>query len=256
MTRQERTKMIEPWLQSMVDEFWSAVGEPESFPRHLEQAVLWALPVAVVKLSHLSIRRVNAWLVQRDIEISLDAVERPLHGCSIAYAGTGVMLLDAADPDDERRFTLAHELSHFLVEYFYPRQRAMSRLGPRITEVLDGLRRSTVEERIHAVLQHAPLGVHTHLMARRPDGALGCGRLAEAENRADRLALELLASAAEVQKCLVRPGQPASFQEGVARTRRLLIDDFGLPTSVATAYARALCARWYRGPSVRQWLGL
>lgn len=248
--------MSEPWLQSTVDEFWRSVGEPDSFPRAFDQAVLWALPVAVVELSHLSVRRVDAWLVQRGIEVGLDAAEHPLHGCVIAYAGTGVVVLDVADPEDERRFTLAHELAHFLVEYFYPRQRAISRLGPRITEVLDGRRASTVEERVHAALQHASLGVHTHLMPRRPDGSLGCGRLAEAENRADRLALELMAPAAEVERRVAQHERPASFQQGAERTARVLVDDFGLPSDVATDYAKALCARWYSGPSMRQWLGI
>ncbi len=248
--------MIDLWLQQVVERFWIAVGTPEPFPRRLEPSVLWTLPLAIVKLPRLWVHDAKTWLERRDIPLHLGSQDRPLHGCTIAYAGKGFVLLDGTDPDDESRFSLAHEVAHFLVDYLWPRQRAISRLGSGIVEVLDGLRPPTVEERFHALVRHIPLGVHAHLMTRRPDGVLGCSRIIEAENRADRLALELLAPSAEVRRHLAHFEKLLSFREGVQRTMHILLSDFGLPQTVAEAYGRALYAHWYGGPSIRERLGL
>jgi hypothetical protein len=78
----------------------------------------------------------------------------------------------------------------------------------------------------------------------------------EAESRADRLALELLAPIAEVWRHVARSAKPSSFREGVTRTVCVLVSNFGLPRSVAESYGRALYSYWYGGPSVREWLGL
>lgn len=248
--------MTEGWLEPVVQEFWSRVGEPEPFPRNLEQPILWALPLAVLKLPRLWARNVEAWLEQRGIPFRLDCADRPLRGCLAAYGGRGCVLLDGTDPEDERRFSLAHEAGHFLLEYLQPRERAVARLGGAILEVLDGLRAPTVDERVDAVLGHAPIGVHTHLMERQPDGVLGCGRIVGAENRADRLALELLAPAGEVQRRVARFRRPSSFQGGVQLAVEVLTGDLGLPAAVARPYAKLIIRSWRGGPSFREWLGL
>jgi hypothetical protein len=248
--------MIEPWMQQVVDEFWTAVGAREAFPRTLESAVLWALPLAIVKLPRLWVRDVQTWLTQRQIALAVDIPNRALHACTIAQAGKGFIFMDGTDPADERRFSLAHEVAHFLLDYLYPRQRVIRRLGTHMTEVLDGIRAPTLDERVQALLQNTPLGIHTHLMDRRSDGVLGCSRLMAAEHRADRLALELLAPMDEVWRSLMGCGRTGCFQEGFKHTVGVLIDGFGLPPPVAAAYGQALSHTWYGGPSVREWLGL
>ena len=54
-------------------------------------------------------------------------------------AGTAYCLVDANDPDNERRFTTAHELAHFLLDYAEPRRKAIEALGEGIVPVLDGV---------------------------------------------------------------------------------------------------------------------
>jgi hypothetical protein len=93
-------------------------------------------------------------------------------------------------------------------------------------------------------------------MERRPDGVLGCGTVAGAEGRADRLALELLAPAGEVARRLGFSGRPANFVMGQRRIHDVLAAFFGLPHGVAAAYAAWLARSWWDGPSVREWLGL
>lgn len=246
--------MTEGWLRSTVHDFWLAAGESEAFPRNLETAVLWALPVVVVKLPKLWIRDVEAWLEDRQIPFRLRISDRPLHACLIAHSGNGAVLLNGTDHASEQRFSLSHEIAHLIVDYLWPRERAIEKLGARIVEVLDGERPATVEERVHGVLSGVPVGVHTHLMERR-DGLVGCSQSASAEGRADRLALELLAPATEARRRL-EARLPDGFDDRARLLDYLLIADFGLPDGVAKRYAESLCSAWYGGPSVREWLGV
>ena len=76
-------------IQGIAEEFWAAVGEPEPFPRLLEPAVLWALPLAVFKLPRLWVRDVQGWLARHSIHFLLETSDRPLHGCLLALGVEG-----------------------------------------------------------------------------------------------------------------------------------------------------------------------
>jgi hypothetical protein len=243
------------WLRNVVDRFWIAAGELEPFPRKLEGPVAWALPLAIFKVPRLCVQDVERRLSDFGVQFRIANQDRVLHGCLVAFGGKGIVFLDGSDPDDELRFSLAHEIGHFLVDYVWPRDRAIKRLGPAIAEVLDGRRLPTVAERIDAVLGDAPIGVHTHLMDRLPSGQIGCGHIAGAEHRADRLALELLAPEADVRAALL-PLAGAPEEDRAGQLERLLKERFGLPRNVAREYARFLIGVGQRPPTVRDWLGI
>lgn len=50
------------------------------------------------------------------------------------------VLLDDADTPAEQRFSLAHEVAHFLLDYLQPREATRRKLGETALEVVDGLR--------------------------------------------------------------------------------------------------------------------
>jgi hypothetical protein len=226
--------------------FWDAAGGPEPFPRRLESAVLWALPVAIVKLPRLRVASVQGWLAAHDSALDLDVSDRRLCACLVAHRGVGVIFVDGADGDDEQRVSLAHETAHFLVDYLEPRERVLSRSGPNIAEVLDGRRQPTNAERIDGVLAGVPIGVHRHFLS-RGDGHGWISR----ESRADQLALELLAPRAEVLRRLRAGGGRDDV-----RCKALLESDFGLPPAAAADYAESLATPTIARPSVRKWLGI
>lgn len=240
-------------IQRIAKEFWAEVGEPEPFPRLLEPAVLWALPLAVFKLPRLWVSDVQWWLAGRGIRFQLKTGDRPLHGCLLAFGGRGCVLLNGADSLDEVRFSLAHEAAHFLLDYHQPRLHAVSRLGPRILEVFDGHRPATVQERVHAVLSHVPIGFHTHMMERHRNGVMGCDATSEHEGGADHLALELLAPAIEVRRQVTGSRRTTSRQVPAEVAELVLQEEFGLPSTVAAEYARLLFPE-VRSRAVREWL--
>ena len=222
------------WVHETAGRFWSdAGGAPRRFPRDLGPAIDWALPIAVVELPGLRVAAVDDWLAARDMEVRLRIPDRPLRACVLVHEGNGLLFVDGDDAADERRFSLAHEVAHYLVEYAIPRERARERLGLGVLAVLDGRRAPSREERIGAVLAGVRLGVSLHLMERTPDGHPAGREVSAAERRADELAFELLAPVDAVRARL-----PAGARRGVVGA--MLRDAFGLPPAPADLYAREL----------------
>lgn len=222
------------WIHEAADRFWAdAGGEPTALPRDLDEPIVWALPIAVIPLPGLCVAAVDAWLAERRIETRIDVRDRALRACVLVHEGNGLLFVDAEDGEYERRFSLAHEVAHYLVDYAIPRERACRRLGAGVRPVLDGRRAPSTDERIGAILAGVRLDIHLHLMERTPDGHRLGEDVSAAEQRADDLALELLAPLVAV-RARVAAGAQRPDVEAVLR------GTFGLPAAPAAAYARQL----------------
>lgn len=217
------------WVKELADVFWQRAGPPGTFPRSLRKPAR-TLRLSVVALPGLSLTAVRSWLDRQGLAGILDAADRPLRACLAARGGLGFIFLDALDDENEQRFSLAHEIAHFLRDYWQWRTLAVERLGRGILEVLDGVREPTPEERLLSVLRQVPLGFHTHLLTR--EGGNLSPALACAEDEADRLAFELLAPT----ECFA-----AAERRDMALLTRRLRDEFGLPGAAAARYAELLC---------------
>lgn len=248
--------MTDQEIFDRAEKFWSQAGITEPFPRFLERAVAWALPLTVVKLPRLGLLELRNWLEQRNIFFTLEIPNRRLRACLIARVGYGFIFLDGSDADDERRFSLAHELAHFLLDYLDPRAKVLELLGDAGYEILDGQRAPTAEERLRGVLHGVQLNSYLHLMERTSKGLVERFQVLEAEDRADRLALELLAPKETVLARLAENGvdwRSASVPTLVLETLR---QGFGLPEAVAERYGQILVMRQQQPASFRQWLGV
>jgi hypothetical protein len=217
------------WVGELAARFWAAAGDPPAFPRDLTRAAMAALRVRVLDLPALRLGGVRDWLARCRVPCPLDEADRPLRACLFTWAGVGFVFLDRDDPPDERRFSLAHEVAHFLRDYDAPRRLAAAKLGAGVLDVLDGRRPPTPEERIHAVLRRVPVGPHAHLLRRDADGEARSPAERAAEDAADRLAFELLAPAELL----------AGERDRRAMVRRLRTA-FGFPDGAAGGYAAAL----------------
>jgi hypothetical protein len=239
------------WLdnasQDAIDFFWQKSGEIERFPRDIESAALLALPIAIVKLPGLRVRIVEDWLSLRGAAHRFGCNDRGIRGCLVAFAGKAVIFVDGTDPEDERRFTLAHEIAHFLVDYWLPRQKALAVFGEAIFEVLDGRRSPSAGERLNSVFAKIAIGVHTNLMERLGDGVAGSPDLGKIENKADRIAFALLAPPRTV---LASSGISAcTFEDRKRSIAKALVGRFGLPPLPAVTYSHSLLIAIGRGPT-------
>ena len=230
--------------------FWDAAHSHNTFPRDMERAIAYALPLAVVRLPQLTVGGVAQWLRNRGVAAPSDVDRRALRGCVFAHAGQGLVFLDGSDPIDEIRFVLAHEASHFMLHHLDPRLRAVAKLGNTVLEVLDGLRQPNPSERLAGVLGGVPLGDYLHAIERETDGRIPSGDVARMETEADILAFELLAPMRCVRKQLsLRPGQ----------TDRALIASglesrFGLPRRPAEAWAGQIVTQLRPPTTFADWL--
>jgi hypothetical protein len=209
------------WLEEAVAV--SGLRLVDDFPRDLEQEILLRMALTVVELPNLSTEAIQNWLWDRGASTPIQGMRR-LQGALVARSGAGVIFRDSEDDPDERRFSLAHETAHFIQDHLVPRNLALRAFGETIRPVLDGLRHATREERLSSVLGRVPLGPQIHLMTRSESGSIAAWAVEESEQRADRLALELLA--------------PMRVFSTAARetTPDALAQRFGLPESVVLEY--------------------
>lgn len=252
---------LEAGLARLVDEFWAgAPSGREPFPCKLAGSASLALPVVVRFLPGLTLDSMRAWLRARKLDhhVEVGGSNRRLRGCLLAYGGHAFVLVDGSDPEDEQRFTMAHELAHFLVDYREPRFHAQAVLGEEITPVLDGLRVPTRTERLHAALNGMTLGVYVDLFERTPAGSYTTRATLDAEERADRLAFELLAPAEDAWatvSALAEALEGHSYLVLRRKSAEALRVRYGLPEEQAQTYAAWLLKKGGRGPSFRDWLG-
>jgi hypothetical protein len=239
---------IDGSAQRLLDEFWRRAGAAKDFPRDLAGPIARALPVAIVRLPQLSLVSIELWLSARGVSYTFQCSERRVRGCLVAHRGTGIIFVDGADPEEEIRFTVAHEVAHFLLDYWSVRHRVIRKLGLASAEVLDGERVATFDERLAGALAGVPLGQFTDIMDR--DGVTGepTAEVHGIEDRADRLAIALLAPPSTVLAAARPLG--STFPERRKRVIDVLIRDFGLPSHAAQRYAFSLLRAFGRGPSL------
>jgi hypothetical protein len=247
--------MTEGWLRETVENFWALVGQIEPPPRSLEASVTWALPISIEKVPNLTVSKIQTWLEHYNIPYPLPYSDRLLYGCLVAYKGHGIVLLDENDSDEQIRFSLAHETAHFLVDYLQVRRQAITKLGSNIIEVLDGLRPQTIDEQVHAILGGLCLGINIDLMERPRDISHCSDNILEVEDKADRLALELLASEDEVYQYIIKIGGSITSKESKSLIINTLSKTFGLPNNIAQIYGSYLYHSWYSEPTIQEWLG-
>jgi hypothetical protein len=217
-----------------------SAGSAPDTPLDLQSLLPGLYPADCVLLPGLSVDSLRDWLRRHGAFQPLNLTlcrNRSLRGGIVAWRGCGLLFVDADDPPDEHRFTLAHEAAHYLQDHLYPRLDLLDRFGPSILPVLDGQRSPTREERLDALIARASLTFHTHLLER------DASAVADWENRefeADAFACEILAPVAALRSHFTDITQDAAAVETIAAALR---ETWLLPAMPALTYARTFVAQ-------------
>jgi Zn-dependent peptidase ImmA (M78 family) len=242
-------------VAAVADTFWELLGCEPQYPCDLEKLLLWDQPVdfglTFDALPNLDLAAVKRYALRRRMQYRVVQARRRQHGFLLADSDGACVLYEANDPVDEQRFTKAHEVAHFLIDYYLPRRRGLELLGESSRGALEGSRAPNQQERLHAAMAQVRLGVLENLTERTRDNRPSTRTLL-AEDRADRIALELLAPAELVLKRLERAPRMERDQQ-LQWLAALLQADFGLPKQEANEYAHELIAQ-RGGSALFDWL--
>lgn len=236
--------------------FWKLAGGRTQYPADIGYAASCALAVAVHAAPGLTVRAAVARLPHFGVSIpsQFPSADRPLRGCIAVGRVGAVILVDGDDSEDERRFTVAHEVAHYILEVHAHRERAERMMDRNYLAVLYGSREPTDDECLDAWLKCVRATPFAHLMDRAPDGGHGCGQTLSAECDADTLAVEMLAPRSEMARA-VRANLRLPFRRAVDEAAHAARRRYGLPPSVATEYANRLVWRIRGGPTVDERFG-
>ncbi len=246
--------MPQAWVSAACAAMWSRLTDPGPFPRDPCRLARYGMRVLLAPLPGLGVHAVRDYLEARCLPPLPDSGDRRLHGCLYLPPAGGqpnvraILFYDDRDPEDERRWTVAHELGHLWCDYLEPLERSQRALGVGAVEVLSGARKPTSGEWLESLLQRAPTRPQYHLLERDPVRGVTDPRVWSAENRADRVALELLAPEEDALRQLPVQGNQTWAEWKVAAADTLTWH-FGMPQVVAAGYALALAPRVGAGPS-------
>lgn len=248
-------RFISAIIIQVAKDFWKSAGGNNSFPCDITGAVNLALPIDIVSLSELSLNKIQTWLTERKVLLDLEIDDRLLHGFILISRGTGFIFVNGTDTEEERRYTIAHEASHFLLDYKLPRESAVKKLGEGILEVMNGYREPTIEERIDGTLTSVSIRPYTHILEKIGDGTFDNTEILNSENNADELALELLAPHTIVIKDTNSNRSKISFYDFKNQCYQILRSKYLIPDTIAEAYSSKLAYIATGAPSLLSKLG-
>lgn len=234
--------------QYVTDKLTAGLDNPMTYPLDLEAAVPLVFPASVVTLQRLNLQKMYAWFAEHGQLITqIDQPLRELLGAVLINRGNATIFVDDDLSVAERRFTIAHEFSHFMIEHQYPREYGKAVLGESFIDILDGKALITPKAQLAAMRHGISIQPYQHFMHREVNGAITQHRVSQAEHSANLLALELLAPCQIIlQRCSSRV---MSIMQ--AEITADLLDTFALPPQIAQDYATQLAAHFSRQSTFR-----
>jgi len=249
--------VIRPHLVNIAKEFWRLAGGVQKWPCDIERAVSILTPLNIVSLSDLSLKKIKEWFNNRGISFDIDYSDRMLHGFISVHKNFGFIFINGTDSESERRYTVSHEVSHYIIDYKLPRERVVNVYGKGIEEVLDGYREPTVEERVESILNSISIKPYTHILEKEGNGTFEKYNNWMSERDADALAVELLAPYKLIQKGFPKHSKSnLSFQECKTLLMDILKDKYALPYTISAEYSSCIAANIIGNKSLIEKLGL
>jgi len=251
-----RSESIHLKIEKIATDFWQLSRLSLEFPLDIERAISRTQPLFIISLPQLSISKIECFLKEKNIPYLLNSENKSLHGFILIQKNCGYIFINGTDSPQERRFTLAHELAHYLIDYAIPRQKVIDLYGNEITEVLDGNREPTIEENIQGIISNISLKPFFHLLDESE--LSGFDRIAvwQAEEQADHLALELMAPQRQILSDLDSLNLKENFHYYKIKLLALLLEKYGLPVPIAQSYSEYLAEILTGGLSLAEEWGI
>jgi hypothetical protein len=241
--------MNQSLITEFAKDFWAGAPDHQSYPRPIERAIAWVLPLAIVRLPTVDIKSVFDWFKFRNIGLCASNDVGKMHGCVVARSGKGILFLDGTNPVNDQRFTIAHECAHFILHYLEPVRRATASFGDVGTDFVDGLETPEFQDRLSAILQRIDLEEYMHFFP-QSEGI----DMIRYEDDADRLALEILCPYESARVSLSNKVSNPSTELHLELAAEMLESEFGIPKSVSRAYTNWIFGQISPIRSFRDWI--
>ncbi len=249
-------RFSKPQIERIAREFWSTVDQVYRDSFDIVSAVDASLIIDLVMIKELSLQKIETWLAERTISIEFDVNDRGLHGALMIKTGSVFMFVEDSQNEIQQRFTVAHEVSHFLLDYHVPKEKAILALGKEIEDVLNGNLAASNPQLALSVIKGITIDPYTFLIENNGNGSFLSWSNFNSENEADYLALELLAPRAKVINETVSSTKRLTYSQFTRKSQEILIGKYGIPSEVARQYASELAYSVTNGPSFLDKLGL
>lgn len=236
-------------MERIAREFWATTKSEFRFNYDLINVVESTLNVQLIRMPQLCPIKINSWLNNQNIGIQIEDNGQNLHGALLIQNGTVLMFIDTTENTTWQRYTLAHQVSRFLLEYQMPRERAILSFGKEIAGVLKGKNDASVTELVQSAFNDVSNKTYTLLLEKKGDRVTTGEDPSLTDNPADFLALELLAPRYQIIQETASKSVFLSYAPFKRKCRELLIGKYRIPTEIAHKYACELAGSVTNGPS-------
>lgn len=248
-------RFSKPQIERIAREFWLTVDQEYRDGFDIVNAIDTSVFINLRRIKELSLKKLEEWLKEMTDQEEFNIDDRHLHGALIIKGPSIFMFVEASEDEVQQRFTVAHEVSHFLLDYHLPKERAILALGKEIEDVLNGNLPPSNIQRTLSAIKGVDIAPYSFLIEKTGNGSFENWSNFNAENEADYLALELLAPRARVISETISSTKRLAYSQFTRKSKEILIEKYRIPVRIADQYASELGYSVTSGPSFLDKLG-
>lgn len=247
-------------IQQLASEFWSRAAIEPNYPIDniiLEQAILLSCPLSIVKINKLNFYAIFSWLNQNGFTSASNHfdVNCSLFGLLFVNKGKGFIFIDGSVSSQEQLFTLAHEVSHYILDYEQHKLQLVRTLGDDGIEILNSSREPYHHEYFKGIISGVDVKPYIHLIEKETSDTWEKMGIGKVENSADLFAMELLAPIKFVLKEINSLKISLKYPDIIQNLPVILERKYGFPVYLASRYAKFVAYGLTGGESFLDRLG-